>query len=120
MRVVAMINQKGGVGKTTTVANLAAALAARGQRILAIDLDPQSHLTMHLGLEGTEVSPGVYDVLTSGAAISAAARKVTDNLSVVASSIDLAGAEIELVSIVGASSSWPIGWPRRICPTITR
>ncbi len=51
MKIIAVINQKGGVGKTTTVANLGAALAQMGQRVLLIDLDPQSHLTLHYGLE---------------------------------------------------------------------
>jgi chromosome partitioning protein len=101
MRTIAMINQKGGVGKTTTVANLSAALAARGRRVLAIDMDPQSHLTMHLGADGSTAAAGMYEVLTAGTALTAASLKVNKNLSLVPSSIDLAGAEIELVSTVG-------------------
>jgi chromosome partitioning protein len=101
MRTIAMINQKGGVGKTTTVANLAACLAARGLNVAAIDLDPQSHLTIHLGLEPGASSPGAYEMLTEDAKFSAAAVAVQPNLWLVPASIDLAGAEVELVSTVG-------------------
>ena len=101
MRTIAMINQKGGVGKTTTVANLSAALAGRGRRIVAVDMDPQSHLTMHFGLEPGAAASGMYEVLTAGAAFSSACIAVNEHLSVAPSSIDLAGAEIELVSTVG-------------------
>ena len=101
MRTIAMINQKGGVGKTTTTANLAAALAGRGLRVAAVDLDPQSHLTMHLGVEPGSAAVSTYEVLTQEAALSAAAMQVAPNLWLIPSSIDLAGAEIELVSTVG-------------------
>jgi chromosome partitioning protein len=101
MRIIAMINQKGGVGKTTTVANLAAALAQRGMRVALIDLDPQSHLTMHFGVEPGVPEVGVYEVLTESASLSAAAMNVLANLWLIPASIDLAGAEIELVSTVG-------------------
>lgn len=101
MRVVALINQKGGVGKTTSAANLSAALAERGLSVAAIDLDPQANLTMHFGLDPGAARPGIYDVLTEGVELAAAAICVLPNLSVIPSSIDLAGAEIELVSTVG-------------------
>ncbi len=63
MRTIAVLNQKGGVGKTTTVVNIAAALAAAGSRVVAIDFDPQAHLTIHLGLEPQIVQFGCYKVL---------------------------------------------------------
>ena len=65
-RSIALANQKGGVGKTTTAVSLAACLAERGKRTLLLDLDPQGHLTLHLGVELKEEQPTVYDVLTSG------------------------------------------------------
>ncbi|MHC4542695.1 MAG: ParA family protein, partial [Planctomycetota bacterium] len=62
-----MLNQKGGVGKTTTVVNTAAALAAAGSKVVAIDLDPQAHLTIHLGLEPQSIESGSYKILTQSA-----------------------------------------------------
>jgi chromosome partitioning protein len=64
MRSIAVINQKGGVGKTTTAVNLSAALADMGQRVFLIDLDPQAHASLHLGLALGEGEPSIYDVLT--------------------------------------------------------
>ncbi len=101
MRTIAVLNQKGGVGKTTTVANVAAALALKGQRILAIDLDPQAHLTIHLGTDPRQVKKGSYQVLTSSAKVSEAAIQVRDCLWLLGASVDLVGAESELVSVVG-------------------
>ncbi len=101
MRRISIINQKGGVGKTTTSANLGAALAARGQRVFMIDLDPQAHLTIHLGTEPSPDRPSVYDVLTSGAAIDSAAVPARPNITLLPAYIDLAAAELELVSMVG-------------------
>ncbi len=101
MRTIAMINQKGGVGKTTTVANLSAALALRGLRVAALDLDPQSHLTMHLGIEPGAAPAGAYEVLTEGASLRAVATPVQPNLWLVPASLDLAGAEVELVTAAG-------------------
>jgi len=101
VRTIAVINQKGGVGKTTTVANLGAAVAARGRGICLIDLDPQSHLTLHFGLEPGSTPKSMYDVLTSETAIAAATMTISANLWLVPSVIDLAAAEIELVGTVG-------------------
>lgn len=96
MRSIAVINQKGGVGKTTSSVNLAAALVRAGRRVLLIDLDPQGHATLHVGVEVGPEDKTIYDVLTRGAALAEAARYVDDKLAVVPSSIDLAAAELEL------------------------
>lgn len=101
MRRIAVINQKGGVGKTTTVANLGVALSRLGQRVLLVDLDPQAHLSLHLGVEPTEVNLTIYQVLTELLPIDQARLTVTDNLHLVPSHIDLAAAEMELASVVG-------------------
>jgi chromosome partitioning protein len=101
MRRIAVINQKGGVGKTTTTANVAAALARAGHRVLAFDLDPQSHLSLHLGLDPASGKAGVYELLTGSASINKARVKVAENFWVVGATIDLAAAEVELVSVLG-------------------
>jgi chromosome partitioning protein len=101
-RVFVVANQKGGVGKTTTSVNLAAALAMGGLSVLLVDLDPQGNATTALGVDHPPGTPGTYEVLMSGAALS---DHVVDSpeapdLKVLPATIDLAGAEIELVSIV--------------------
>jgi chromosome partitioning protein len=101
MRTVAVLNQKGGVGKTTTVANLGAALGRMGHRVLVVDLDPQSHLTLHLGLDASSEGPSVNHVLLDGMSSADAIVGAGENLSAVRSNIDLAAAELELVSVVG-------------------
>ncbi len=101
MRRIAIINQKGGVGKTTTAVNLAAALTAAGQRVCVIDLDPQAHATTHLGVEPDGKAPSMYDVLVRNAPLAEVRRKVADNLWVAASDINLAAAEVELAGVVG-------------------
>ncbi len=101
MRRIAVINQKGGVGKTTTVANLGVALAQMGQRVLMIDLDPQAHLSLHLGIEPTEVELTVYQVLTEMLPVDQVRIPLSDRLHLVSSHIDLAAAEMELASVVG-------------------
>ncbi len=101
MRRIAVSNQKGGVGKTTTTANLAAALAAAGNRVLLVDLDPQGHLSLHFGIELTDGDPTIYDVLIDGAPVREVARLVGPNLSLLAAQTDLAAAETELVTVVG-------------------
>ncbi|UCF34168.1 MAG: ParA family protein [Phycisphaerales bacterium] len=131
MRRIAVINQKGGVGKTTTTANLGAALAAAATtspghprenanstttdpaaahgptstvddpRILLVDLDPQAHLTMHFGAEVEEGRPSVYDVMVDSRPIADTMIEVRPNVTLVPAHTDLAGAELELVSVVG-------------------
>lgn len=101
MRRIAVINQKGGVGKTTTAVNLAAALAAAGQRVLVLDLDPQAHATTHLGIQPDGKLPSMYDVLVNARPLAEARRQVKDNLWLAASDIDLAAAEVELAGVVG-------------------
>jgi chromosome partitioning protein len=97
-RVLAVANQKGGVGKTTTAVNLAASLGEKGWRTLVVDLDPQANATTALGLEPEKVEVSTYDVLLSGTAMAECAV-VTEfkNLSLAPATVDLAGAEVELV-----------------------
>src|SRR5262245_26599215 len=101
MRRIAIINQKGGVGKTTTAVNLAAALAQQGRRVCLLDLDPQAHATSHLGVEPDGKAPSMYDVLVNSTPLADVRRKVADNLWVAGSDINLAAAEVELVGVVG-------------------
>ena len=98
-RVVALANQKGGVGKTTTAVNLSAALAQRGARVLLIDLDPQGNSTTGLGIEKSRIETCVYDVLLKSATLADAVMPTAlENLWIVPATLNLAGAEIELVS----------------------
>ena len=102
MRIVAISNQKGGVGKTTTSANLGAALAERGLRVLVVDLDPQGNLSTHLGIDIYQLERSVYDVLTQGTAIHTIIQAAgIEGLYCAPSNIDLSGAEVEMVSAVG-------------------
>ncbi|NNM85125.1 MAG: ParA family protein [Phycisphaerales bacterium] len=97
MRKIALFNQKGGVGKTTTTVNLGAALAAAGKRVVLVDMDPQANLSFHLGLDQTKVSLNTYQVLCEGVSLAAACVEVAPNLLVAPATTDLAGAEVELV-----------------------
>src|SRR4051794_33735150 len=101
MRRIAVLNQKGGVGKTTTTVNLAAALAGEGHRTLVLDLDPQAHATLHLGLMPGRSGPSLYEVLTQNTPLSEVRREVAPKLQIGGSHIDLAGAELELIGTVG-------------------
>jgi chromosome partitioning protein len=98
-RILAVTNQKGGVGKTTTVMNLGAALAERGAQVLVIDLDPQSNSTSGLGIDPKRARLTVYDLLSGSASIDEVATATAfPGLHVVPSQVALAGAEIELVT----------------------
>jgi chromosome partitioning protein len=101
-RVMTVANQKGGVGKTTTTVNLAAALALHGLRVLVIDLDPQGNASTALGVAHSVGTPSVYDVLLGGLPIAEVATPAdfTENLTCVPATLDLAGADIELTSQV--------------------
>lgn len=101
MRSIAIINQKGGVGKTTTAVNLSAALAEAGHRVWLIDLDPQAHASLHLGFAMEEEYLSVYDVLTGDVRLDEVRSEVADNLWLTPSHIDLAAAEMELAGAVG-------------------
>jgi len=103
--VIAVVNQKGGVGKTTTAINLGAALAELGHRTLLIDLDPQANSTSGLGLDPSRARLSVYHLLTGEATVAqVAVATAAPGLMLVASHIDLAGAEIELAGHAGRES----------------
>lgn len=99
-RILAIANQKGGVGKTTTAINLATALAATGRRVLLFDLDPQGNASTGLGVDRNAAQTGSYEVLIAGAPIAdAMVETAVPRLAVVPASIDLSGAELELVDV---------------------
>jgi len=101
-RRIAVTNQKGGVGKTTTAVNLGAGLARLGKRVLICDLDPQCNLTVHVDKDPSGEAPGIYEVLHGKAALADVAQPTgIDGLEVVQASVDLAGVELELAGEVG-------------------
>jgi len=104
-RLVAVANQKGGVGKTTSAVNMSAALALRGAQVLCIDLDPQGNASTALGVDHREGVPSIYEVLLGERSIAEViAPTPIDGLYCAPATIDLAGAEIELVSLVARES----------------
>ncbi|MGH3940973.1 MAG: ParA family protein [Pseudonocardiaceae bacterium] len=105
-RVLAVANQKGGVGKTTSTVNLAAAMALHGLRVLVLDLDPQGNASTALGVDHRSGTPSVYEVLLGeiGLADALAVSPQSPNLLCIPATIDLAGSEIELVTMVARES----------------
>jgi chromosome partitioning protein len=102
MRRIAVINQKGGVGKTTTTVNLGAALAREGRRVVLADLDPQANLSLHLDLVPASSAATTYSVLLGNASIAESLRDTsTPRLRLLPANIDLSGAEMELASAIG-------------------
>lgn len=99
-KVVALANQKGGVGKTTTTINLSAYLAELGQKVLTIDIDPQGNTTSGLGLDKNSIENTIYELMLGQCEINECMEKsIMENLSVIPSNVDLAAAEIELIGI---------------------
>ena len=99
-RIIAGANQKGGVGKTTTSINLAACLAEKGKKVLAVDMDPQGNLTSGLGVDKDSVEKSIYELIIGEVDIKEVINKeVLENLDIIPTSIDLSAAEIELIGV---------------------
>src|SRR5699024_11582967 len=99
-RVIAVANQKGGVGKTTTAINLSACLAEKGQKVLAIDMDPQGNMSSGLGLDKDSIDRTVYDIIIGESNVEEVLQKeVLENVDILPANIDLSAAEIELIGV---------------------
>ena len=97
-KIIAIANQKGGVGKTTTAINLSACLAEKGKKVLSVDMDPQGNMTSGLGLDKNSVEKTIYDLIIGEINIEKKKKKdIHENLDIIPTSIDLSGAEIELL-----------------------
>jgi len=101
MRSIAVLNQKGGVGKTTTAVNLSAALAEKGQRVCLVDLDSQAHASLHLGLALADDDRSIYDVLMNSVSVEEICQSIDKNLWLVPSHLNLAASDMELANEVG-------------------
>ena len=100
-KIIAIANQKGGVGKTTTAVNLSACLAEKGKKVLVIDIDPQGNTSSGLGIDKTKFETSIYDVIINGVAIEETLiQTIIENLVISPSNIQLAGAEVELVAVI--------------------
>ena len=99
-RIIAIANQKGGVGKTTTSINLSACIAAKGKKVLVIDIDPQGNTTSGYGIEKNELENTIYELILGDCSIeNCNLKEVYPNISILPSNVNLAAAEIELIGV---------------------
>lgn len=99
-RIIAIANQKGGVGKTTTATNLSACLAEKGKKVLAIDMDPQGNMSSALGIDKNNIENTIYELILEECSLEECrVEEVIENLSIIPSNVNLAGAEIELIGL---------------------
>lgn len=99
-RIIAIANQKGGVGKTTTATNLSACLAEKGKKVLAIDMDPQGNMSSALGIDKNNIENTIYELILEECSLEECRiEEVIENLSIIPSNVNLAGAEIELIGL---------------------
>ncbi len=116
-KIVAIANQKGGVGKTTTAVNLSSCVAALGKRVLIVDLDPQGNTTTGYGIPKRSVEKGTYEILIGRCRRSEAVRKTEYRTDVIGSNTRLAGASLEMIDPPAARAACARRWPR--CRKIT-